>query len=101
MIMHIEGSTHVAPYALSCLRLLVELAELGRDPKCQLTDQLPPSAIQDALGRFKVWGGNIGAFIPNAQSKRSLEHRLREASQVKEQVIKLLARLSSSVERGK
>ena len=101
MTMQVEVSTHIAPYALSCIRLLGNLAALMRDPNCQLRDQLSLSDVEDALGRFKVWGGNLGAFVTSTSSKRSLDHRLREASQIKDQLIKLLARLSSSLERGK
>ena len=99
--MIVENPTSIAPHALACLHLLGELAILIQDPQCRLRDQFQSSDIQDALGRYQVWGGNLGAFISGAKSRRSLQYRLREASQIRDQVIKLLVRLSSSLERGK
>ena len=96
-----EDSTSVATHALACLRLLGELVLLIQDPQCKLQDQIQFSDAQDALGRYKVWGGNLGAFISGHKSRRSLQYRLREASQIKDQIIKLLVRLDTSLERGK
>ena len=99
--MTIENPTSVASHALASLHLLEELVVLIQDPQSQLQDQVQPSQVQDALGQYKVWGGNIGAFITGTKSRRSLHYRLREASQIKDQVIKLLTRLNSSLDRGK
>jgi hypothetical protein len=55
-------------------------------------------AISDALGRFKIWSSNIGA---HRTGKRSLDHRLRDASHLKEQVLRLLTSLTDNLGDGK
>lgn len=47
------------------------------------------SYLEDELGRFKIWAGNIAAHRP-AHSRRSLEYRLRDSSGLKEMVLSLL-----------
>jgi hypothetical protein len=44
----------------------------------------------DELGRLRVWSGNIGA---HQQGQSSLDHRLRDASHLKSETIKLLNRM--------
>ena len=44
----------------------------------------------DELGRLRVWGANIGA---HQTGQSSLDYRLRDASHIKDQTIKLLQRL--------
>lgn len=55
-------------------------------------------AIIDALGRFKIWSGNIGA---HRTGQRSLEHRLRDASHLQKQVLRLLKGLMENLGDGK
>ncbi|KAK1848134.1 hypothetical protein CCHR01_09250 [Colletotrichum chrysophilum] len=59
-----------------------------------LRTSLPPK-IDDELARFKVWAGNSGA---HRNGRASLEHRLREASHVRQQVLRLLSGLKDSLE---
>ncbi|KAF1959279.1 hypothetical protein CC80DRAFT_467745 [Byssothecium circinans] len=47
-------------------------------------------AISDASGRFKIWSSNIGA---HRAGRRSLDHRLRDASHLQEHVSRLLSSL--------
>ncbi|KAF4470144.1 Zinc finger transcription factor ace1 [Fusarium albosuccineum] len=47
--------------------------------------------VKDQLGRFKVWSANIGA---HKTGRSSLDHRLRDASNIRNQVIKLLQDLA-------
>ena len=47
------------------------------------------SYLEDELGRFKIWAGNIAAHRP-AHSRRSLEYRLRDSSGLQEMVLSLL-----------
>ncbi|KAL3450074.1 hypothetical protein BJX65DRAFT_305536 [Aspergillus insuetus] len=44
----------------------------------------------DELGRLRIWSGNIGA---HQQGQSSLDHRLRDASHLKSETIKLLNRI--------
>jgi len=53
--------------------------------------------IQDQLGRFRVWAGNMGAHHP-ARSRMSLDYKLAEASHIHNKVVKLLEELNTSLE---
>lgn len=63
------------------------------------SQELSTSMIQDEFGRFHVWAANLGAS-QHPDSASSLDSRLREAPQILDQVIKILDRLISSVEKG-
>ncbi len=52
--------------------------------------QISVSGIRDELGRFKVWGGNIGAF---ELGSTSLDYKLREASKLRGHVEKIVGEL--------
>lgn len=56
---------------------------------------LSASAINDELGRFKIWAGNIGAL---QRDSRSLDYRLRDASQKQERVLQVLKDLLDSLQ---
>ena len=55
------------------------------------------SCLEDELGRFKVWVGNIAAHRP-AHSRRSLEYRLRDSSRLREMVVSLLQDLVVAIQ---
>lgn len=55
------------------------------------------SDLDDELGRFKVWAGNISAHRP-ALSRRSLEYRLRDSSSLRGAVILLLNELMNTLD---
>jgi hypothetical protein len=55
-----------------------------------IRDKLPPSVMQDLLGRFRLWVGNIGA---HRRGRASLDYKLREASHIRNRVIELLQSL--------
>lgn len=54
--------------------------------------------LQNELSRFKVWSGNIGA---HQKGRSSLDHRLRDASNIRDQVVELLEDLKESLKNGK
>ncbi|KAF5590632.1 zinc finger transcription factor ace1 [Fusarium pseudoanthophilum] len=54
--------------------------------------------IQNELSRFKVWSGNIGA---HKKGRSSLDHRLRDASNIRNQVVELLEDLRESLQDAK
>ncbi|KAH7310916.1 hypothetical protein B0I35DRAFT_439884 [Stachybotrys elegans] len=56
------------------------------------------TAIQDELARFKLWSGNIGA---HRTGRSSLDHRLRDSSRLREQVVRLLDELAKSLDEVK
>ncbi|KAH7380244.1 hypothetical protein DE146DRAFT_624784, partial [Phaeosphaeria sp. MPI-PUGE-AT-0046c] len=57
-----------------------------------IRNKVPPGAIHDALGRFRLWVGNIGA---HRTGRASLDYKLREASHIRDRVIELLQNLES------
>ena len=56
----------------------------------------PRVLLCDEFDRFKLWAGNIGATL-NPQSKASLDHRLRAATQVARLVLDCLRDLETSL----
>ncbi|KAI1034468.1 hypothetical protein LB504_004494 [Fusarium proliferatum] len=54
--------------------------------------------LQNELSRFKVWSGNIGA---HKTGRSSLDHRLRDASNIRDQVVELLEDLKDSLKDAK
>ncbi|KAF5585568.1 zinc finger transcription factor ace1 [Fusarium pseudocircinatum] len=54
--------------------------------------------LQNELSRFKVWSGNIGA---HKKGTSSLDHRLRDASNIRDQVAELLEDLRESLKDAK
>jgi hypothetical protein len=56
--------------------------------------------LRDDLGRLRVWGETAGAHRDRT-SQVSLDHRLREASDIKRTVLKLLSSLNSALKEGK
>lgn len=50
-----------------------------------------PATLPDDFGRLKVWAENVGA---HRRGKTSLDHRLREASSVRDSVKDLLVDLN-------
>jgi hypothetical protein len=74
-----------------CLEINKHLTESLSKPQIDLPDGVALS-LGDQKSRFAVWCGNIGAHRTGASS---LEHRLRDASHIKENVVDLLEELES------
>ncbi|KAK3315568.1 hypothetical protein B0H66DRAFT_502485 [Apodospora peruviana] len=95
-----ESSDRSRPtFSEACLSSITFLTHLrdqaGEDPgNCSL--QL---AIEDAIGRFQVWAGNIGALQPKS-SQKSLEFRLRDAPDIRANIHAALGRLSEVADRA-
>ncbi|OSS47844.1 hypothetical protein B5807_06484 [Epicoccum nigrum] len=79
-----------------CGRSFLSLAESLRSPS-RFADQVASEAILDEFDRFKLWAGNIAA---HRKGRRSLEHRLRDASQLKAETLSLLTSLSKALNHG-
>ena len=84
----------------ACLRSFQTLCATLKNPECPFLDQLSLTTVLDELGRFKVWGGNIGAF-QDVERQSSCDYRLREASHIRRQIITLLKDLNIALEEGK
>lgn len=59
--------------------------------------QMSPSWTTDTLDRFKLWSQNIGA---HHTGRRSLDYRLRDASNIREQAIHLVGDMIQALDDG-
>ncbi|UKZ50250.1 hypothetical protein TrVGV298_004507 [Trichoderma virens] len=84
--------TQIAPLvnrSLASLKVLVESVSSSQD-EC--------SIARSHLARFKLWTGGLGAH--RSSGGRSLEHRLRDSSFVRNHIVSLLQELLSSIDEG-
>ena len=93
----IAMASTVAHWHGVCIQSFDKLSRALRSADPHREQQMPLSSVFDEYGRFNVWAGNIGA---GAAGRVSMDYRLREASHIKEQVIKLLQYLSETLEDG-
>ncbi|CAI7586725.1 unnamed protein product [Penicillium viridicatum] len=68
-----------------CLRQFLSLINSGA--LADHTEEVPLQEWTDELGRLRVWAANIGA---HQTRQSSLEYRLRDASHIKSQIVRLL-----------
>lgn len=66
---------------------LKQLNNLLSSETLQHQNEVPLLAWKDELGRLRLWAGNIGA---HQTGQSSLEYRLRDASHIKDQTVKIL-----------
>ena len=62
-----------------------------------INDQAISQTLFNEFGRLRVWAGNSGA---HRTGRVSLDHRLREASHLHEELIKLLGELNEDLKEG-
>jgi hypothetical protein len=55
------------------------------------------SELENELGRFKIWAGNLGVFAPG---NASADYRLREDSDIREVIIQMLGRLRQNIKQA-
>ena len=63
-----------------------------------LSNQAVTQRLLYEFGRFRVWAGNTGA---DRTGRISLDHRLREAPHIHEELTKLLEELNGDLEGGR
>ncbi|KAH8803309.1 hypothetical protein F5884DRAFT_650479, partial [Xylogone sp. PMI_703] len=73
---------------IDCLRQFDKVVDL--DALKSRDAEIPLYSWADELGRLRVWAANIGA---HQSGQSSLDYRLRDASHIRDQTIKLLRRL--------
>lgn len=73
---------------------LIHLAETSLPPQ----NSFSPN-VAEALGRFRVWAGNVGVHM-HRTGRVSLDYHLREASHIHVQVMNLLTDLLTDLEKG-
>ncbi|CAI7633690.1 unnamed protein product [Penicillium glandicola] len=86
----------ISSAVINCLRNLTQLLSGTQFSENQF--DVPLALWQDELGRLRVWAANIGA---HQTGQSSLDHRLRDASDIKRQILQLLKRLQRAIEHLK
>lgn len=88
-------SSSIASSIIAALKSFNEFVEQTKAPQAQNVQGLSTRGWEDELGRLRVWAANIGAHQTN---QSSLDFRLRDASHIREQILKLLERLTRRLE---
>ncbi|CAI7607967.1 unnamed protein product [Penicillium glandicola] len=84
--------TNISSVVVQCLKVLSRLVS---EDLSSFASEVPPALWKDELGRFRVWAANIGA---HQTGQSSLDHRLRDASHIREQTLRVLQRLQRITE---
>lgn len=93
------GTTRsIASLYSTCIRSFNLLCDFLEDSDNEFSGQISILGIQDELGRFRVWAGNVGA---HRSGRVSLDHKLRESSQIHAKVSELLTDLDESLAESK
>lgn len=83
----------ISSVAISCLKELKVIT--SSDDLNVYSADVPQTLWQDELGRLRVWAANIGA---HQVGQSSLDHRLRDASHIKDQTLRVLRRLQRLIQ---
>lgn len=94
----ISGVLSIASLYNVCVRSFRQLCDSLDDSDGEFGDQITTAGLQDELGRFRVWAGNVGA---HRSGRLSLDHKLRESLQIHSKVSELLQDLDESLQTSK
>lgn len=89
--------TSIADRTYSCLEGFNALIHALETRSTGQGDELSLLAVEDQIGRFRLWAGNIGAL---QEGRSSLDYRLKDAKFVAENVQRLLDSLQASLIGG-
>ncbi|KAH6643571.1 hypothetical protein C7974DRAFT_381790 [Boeremia exigua] len=78
-----EASVLISTVVDGCARRFINLNN-RLNGASRFSDQVPAGLIADEFDRLKLWAGNIAA---HRKGRRSLENRLRDAPQLKEDTL--------------
>ncbi|KAJ5589278.1 hypothetical protein N7537_011956 [Penicillium hordei] len=81
-------ATNIGTSLNECLKEFIELTNSGAVTR--YNNEVSEHRWLDELGRLRIWAGNIGAHLTG---QSSLDYRLRDASHLKNETVKLLQRL--------
>jgi hypothetical protein len=87
-----DDPSSIATHVQNCLEGFHNTCSKLAKAEPHIRNKVLPGVIQDALGRFRLWVGNIGA---HRRGKASLDYKLREASHIRTRVLELLQNLES------
>lgn len=88
----------ISTSASACLQSFKSLAIYLQQATTEFQMLIPPLALENEVGRFKVWLGNLGVL---QKGHGSLDYRLRESPLMQTNVLKLLKELSSTLRQSK
>lgn len=94
-----HSPARVSIYSLYA-RVLTTFARLQtelRRSDDHIKQQLPESALEDEVGRFRLWAGNNGA---HRKGRVSLDHKLRYATHIHDKVTHFLRQLDGVLQSG-
>jgi hypothetical protein len=86
-------ATSISSMLVECLKRFNALT--ARPELAAHAAEVPVNAWADELGRLRVWAANIGA---HQSGQASLDYRLRDASHIKTQAVRLLERLRRTLD---
>jgi hypothetical protein len=89
-----------AALSIETVKLLDEFCTLLLDPECERRSGLTQADAEDQTARFRIWGGNLGAF-QRLPANSSLDYRLRESPKVAAQISSNLEDLQETTKSRK
>ncbi|KAF2267558.1 hypothetical protein CC78DRAFT_576928 [Lojkania enalia] len=90
----LDDTPVIANYVQACFTAFHETCTNLSKADVAIKRKILPYSLDDELGRFRLWCGNIGS---HRKGRSSLDFKLREASHIKERVIELLKDLDMIV----
>ena len=88
----------IAVNCKACLTWFEKLSSLVDDSQ-QSAFLITHAEVHDQWDRFNIWVGNLGASH-SLSLRSSLDYRLRDAPQIKNQIVELLQDLHEALEDG-
>ena len=83
-----------------CFLAFENLIDAIQHPARDLGDQIPLKDVEEEFGKYKIWAGNVGAAHSGKSYEISLDYRLREASFLGHQILRLLKTLNEKLENA-
>jgi hypothetical protein len=93
----LDEVSSIATHVQKCLEGFHNACDGFTKADASIRSKVPPGTIHDALGRFRLWVGNIGA---HRRGRASLDYKLREASHIRDRVIELLQNLETVLQEA-
>lgn len=87
-------ATSISDILIKCLQSFNQLRGVAEQPDYSCEGEVSSVVWGDDLGRLRVWAANIGA---HQTGQSSLDFRLRDASHISKQIVKLLEELEQSL----
>ena len=91
------GSAEISDRAQMCAGLFHKILSAISGRERIDSDPELSAQIDDQLGRFSIWAGNIGVF---AQATASLDYRVRDIPQIKDLIVQQLDGLVKYLTHG-